>query len=106
MTDQVFNRAELAEAVGNDIADMAHFGCCGSFNSRSRRASSSRLSSIRDSAIARNLLKTKSWPTTWRFTDWLLFERPYYHGKTLLELYVDEPPASISPASLGRLKQV
>ena len=40
------------------------------------------------------------------FTDWLLFERPYYHGKTLLELYVDEPPASISPASLGRLKQV
>ena len=40
------------------------------------------------------------------FTDWLLFERPYYHGKTLLELYVDEPPASISPASFGRLKQV
>ena len=25
MTDQVFDRAELAEAVGNDIADMAHF---------------------------------------------------------------------------------
>ena len=25
MTDQVFDRAQLAEAVGNDIADMAHF---------------------------------------------------------------------------------
>ena len=25
MTDQVFDRAQLTEAVGNDIADMAHF---------------------------------------------------------------------------------
>ena len=25
MTDHAFDRAELAEAVGNDIADMAHF---------------------------------------------------------------------------------
>ena len=25
MTDQVFDRAQLAEAVGSDIADMAHF---------------------------------------------------------------------------------
>ncbi len=25
MTDQVFNRAQLAVAVGNDIADMAYF---------------------------------------------------------------------------------
>ena len=33
MTDHAFDRAELAEAVGNDIADMAHFwlfgGLCG-----------------------------------------------------------------------------
>ena len=25
MTDHVLDRAQLAEAVGNDIADMAHF---------------------------------------------------------------------------------
>lgn len=62
--------------------------------------------STRGSAIAPSLRKTKSWPTTWAFTDWLLFERPYRHGKTLLELYVDEPPASLSPVSLKRLEQV
>ena len=32
MTDHAFDRAELAEAVGNDIADMAHFWMLRKFN--------------------------------------------------------------------------
>lgn len=39
------------------------------------------------------------------FTDFHC-SSPHRHGKTLLELYVEEPPASLSPASPGRLEQV
>ncbi len=40
------------------------------------------------------------------FTEWLLFERPYRRGLSLLALYVDEPPASLSSAAHERLSQV
>lgn len=107
MTDHALDRAQLAEAGRQrycrhgpflDAAEVPVFGA----GART----------VRDhcrpggSAIAPSLRKTKSWPTTWAFTDWLLFERPYRHDKTLLELYVDEPRASLSPASLKRLEQV
>ena len=57
MTDHALDRAELAEAVGNDIATWLTFGCCGSFNSWSRRANSSRSLSTRGSAIALSFAK-------------------------------------------------
>ena len=42
MADHVLDRGRLAEAVGNDIADMAQFWSCASFSFWSRRAHSSK----------------------------------------------------------------
>ena len=105
MTDHVLDRAHLAEAVGNDIATWPIFGCCGSFSFWSRRASSSRSLSTRGSAIAPSFSK-RNHGLQHGIYRLAALRAPYRHGKTLLELYVDEPPASLSPASLKRLEQV
>ena len=42
MADHVLDRGRLAEAVGDDIADMPSFGCCESSSFWSRRAHSSK----------------------------------------------------------------
>ena len=84
MTDHAFDRAELAEAVGNDIADMAHFWMLRKFQF---------LEPAREQfeVIVDPWLSYCSEPSqneimayNMAFTDWLLFERPYRHGKTLL----------------------
>ena len=106
MTDQVFDRAQLAEAVGNDIADMAHFWMLRKFQFLEPAREQFEIIVDPWLSYCEEPSQNEIMAYNMAFTDWLLFERPYYHGKTLLELYVDEPPASISPASLGRLKQV
>jgi len=106
MTDQVFDRAQLAEAVGNDIADMAHFWMLRKFQFLEPAREQFEIIVDPWLSYCEEPSQNEIMAYNMAFTDWLLFERPYYHGKTLLELYADEPPASISPASLGRLKQV
>ena len=105
MTDQVFDRAELAEAVGNDIADMAHFWMLRKF--QFLESAREQFEIIVDPWLSycEEPSQNEIMAYNMAFTDWLLFERPYRHGKTLLELYVDEPPASLSPASFKRLEQ-
>ena len=106
MTDHAFDRAELAEAVGNDIADMAHFWMLRKF--QFLEPAREQFEVIVDPWLSYCTEPSQNEIMAYNmaFTDWLLFERPYRHGKTLLELYVDEPPASLSPASLKRLEQV
>ena len=105
MTDQVFDRAQLAEAVGNDIADMAHFWMPRKFQFLEPARNQFEIIVDPWLSYCEEPSQNEIMAYNMAFTDWLLFERPYYHGKTLLELYVDEPPASISPASLGRIKR-
>ena len=106
MTDHVLDRAHLAEAVGNDIADMAHFWMLRKF--QFLEPAREQFEIIVDPWLSYRTEPSQNEIMAYNmaFTDWLLFERPYRHGKTLLELYVDEPPASLSPASLKRLEQV
>ena len=106
MTDQVFDRAELAEAVGNDIADMAHFWMLRKFQFLEPAREQFEIIVDPWLSYCTEPSQNEIMAYNMAFTDWLLFERPYRHGKTLLELYVDEPPASLSPASLKRLEQV
>ena len=106
MTDHVLDRAHLAEAVGNDIADMALFWMLRKF--QFLEPAREQFEIIVDPWLSYRTEPSQNEIMAYNmaFTDWLLFERPYRHGKTLLELYVDEPPASLSPASLKRLEQV
>lgn len=106
MADHVLNWGRLAEAVGNDIADMAHFWMLRKF--QFLESARTQFEVIVDPWLSycEEPSQNEIMAYNMAFTDWLLFERPYYHGKTLLELYVDEPPASLSPASLRRLEQV
>ena len=106
MTDHVLDRAHLAEAVGNDIADMAHFWMLRKF--QFLESAREQFEIIVDPWLSycEEPAQNEIMAYNMAFTDWLLFERPYRHGKTLLELYVDEPPASLSPASFKRLEQV
>lgn len=106
MTDQVFDRAQLAEAVGNDIADMAHFWMLRKFQFLEPAREQFEIIVDPWLSYCAEPSQNEIMAYNMAFTDWLLFERPYRHGKTLLELYVDEPPASLSPASLKRLEQV
>ena len=106
MTEHVLDREHLVEAVGNDIADMAHFWMLRKF--QFLEPAREQFEIIVDPWLnyCEEPSQNEIMAYNMAFTDWLLFERPYHHGATLLELYVDEPPASISPASLERLKQV
>ena len=106
MADHVLDRGRLAEAVGNDIADMAQFWMLRKF--QFLESARTQFEVIVDPWLSycEEPSQNEIMAYNMAFTDWLLFERPYYHGKTLLELYVDEPPALLSPASLRRLKQV
>lgn len=106
MTDHAFDRAELAEAVGNDIADMAHFWMLRKFQFLEPAREQFEIIVDPWLSYCTEPSQNEIMAYNMAFTDWLLFERPYRHGKTLLELYVDEPPASLSPASLKRLEQV
>ena len=106
MTDHAFARAELAEAVGNDIADMAHFWMLRKFQFLEPAREQFEIIVDPWLSYCEEPSQNEIMAYNMAFTDWLLFERPYRHGKTLLELYVDEPPASLSPASLKRLEQV
>ena len=100
MTDHAFDRAELAEAVGNDIADMAHFWMLRKFQFLEPAREQFEIIVDPWLSYCAEPSQNEIMAYNMAFTDWLLFERPYRHGKTLLELYVDEPPASLSPASL------
>lgn len=106
MADYVLDRGRLAEAVGNDIAGMAQFWMLRKF--QFLESAREQFEIIVDPWLSycEEPSQNEIMAYNMAFTDWLLFERPYYHGKTLLELYVDEPPASLSPASLRRLEQV
>lgn len=106
MADHVLDRGRLDEAVGNDIADMAQFWMLRKF--QFLESAREQFEIIVDPWLSycEEPSQSEIMAYNMAFTDWLLFERPYYHGKTLLELYVDEPPASLSPASLRRLEQV
>ena len=106
MADHVLDRGRLTEAVGNDIADMAQFWMLRKF--QFLESARTQFEVIVDPWLSYCEEPSQNEIVVYNmaFTDWLLFERPYYHGKTLLELYVDEPPASLSPASLRRLEQV
>ena len=106
MTDHAFDRAELAEAVGNDIADMAHFWMLRKFQFLEPAREQFEIIVDPWLSYCTEPSQNEIMAYNMAFTDWLLFERPYRHGKTLFELYVDEPPASLSPASLKRLEQV
>lgn len=106
MTDHALDRAELAEAVGNDIADMAHFWMLRKFQFLEPAREQFEIIVDPWLSYCTEPSQNEIMAYNMAFTDWLLFERPYRHGKTLLELYVDEPPASLSPASLKRLEQV
>ncbi|WP_277092862.1 hypothetical protein, partial [Alistipes sp.] len=96
----------MAEAVGSDIADMAHFWMLRKFQFLEPAREQFEIIVDPWLSYCEEPSQNEIMAYNMAFTDWLLFERPYYHGKTLLELYVGEPPASISPASLGRLEQV
>lgn len=104
MADHVLDRGRLAEAVGDDIADMAQFWMLRKF--QFLESARTQFEVIVDPWLSycEEPSQNEIMAYNMAFTDWLLFERPYYHGKTLLELYADEPPASLSPASLGRLE--
>lgn len=106
MADHVLDRGRLTEAVGDDIADMAQFWMLRKF--QFLESARTQFEVIVDPWLSycEEPSQSEIMAYNMAFTDWLLFERPYYHGKTLLELYVDEPPASLSPASLRRLEQV
>lgn len=106
MADHVLDRGRLAEAVGNDIAGMAQFWMLRKF--QFLESARTQFEVIVDPWLSYCEEPSQNEITAYNmaFADWLLFERPYYHGRTLLELYVDEPPASLSPASLRRLEQV
>ena len=106
MTDHALDRAQLAEAVGNDIADMAHFWMLRKFQFLEPAREQFEIIVDPWLSYCTEPSQNEIMAYNMAFTDWLLFERPYRHGKALLELYVDEPPASLSPASLKRLKQV
>lgn len=102
MTDQACNRARLAEAVGNDIVDMAHFWMLRKFQFLEPAREQFEIIVDPWLSYCEEPSQSEIMAYNMAFTDWLLFERPCYHGKTLLELYVDEPPALLSPASLKR----
>lgn len=106
MADHVLDRRRLAEAVGDDIADMAQFWMLRKF--QFLEPARTQFEVIVDPWLSycEEPSQNEIMAYNMAFTDWLLFERPYYHDKTLLELYVDEPPTSLSPASLRRLEQV
>ncbi|MDD6944822.1 MAG: hypothetical protein PUI67_04185, partial [Collinsella sp.] len=97
MADHVLDRGRLAEAVGDDIAGMAQFWMLRKF--QFLESARTQFEVIVDPWLSycEEPSQNEIMAYNMAFTDWLLFERPYYHGKTLLELYVDEPPASLSP---------
>ena len=39
-------------------------------------------------------------------TDWMVFDFPFYEGRTLLEEYVEHPPHDVSDASRARLREI
>ena len=106
MTDHVLDRAQLAEAVGNDIADMAHFRMLRKFQFLEPAREQFEIIVDPWLSYCTEPSQNEIMAYNMAFTDWLLFERPYRHGKTLLELYVEEPPTSLSPAALKRLEPV
>lgn len=106
MTDHVLDREHLAEAVGNDIADMAQFWMLRKFQFLEPAREQFEIIVDPKLSYCAEPSQDEIMAYNMAFTEWLLFERSYYHGKTLFELYVDEPPASLTPASLGRLGQV
>lgn len=102
MTDHALDRAQLAEAVGNDIADMAHFWMLRKFQFLEPAREQFEIIVDPWLSYCTEPSQNEIMAYNMAFTDWLLFERPYRHGKTLLELYVEEPPTLLSPASLKR----
>lgn len=40
------------------------------------------------------------------FTEWVLFDRPYHEGKTLVETYSARPPVDATPEQIRRARQI
>ena len=89
MTDHALGRAQLAEAVGNDIADMAHFWMLRKFQFLEPAREQFEIIVDPWLSYCTEPSQNEIMAYNMAFTDWLLFERSYRHGKTLLELYVE-----------------
>lgn len=97
---------KLDKVVGEDLAAVAKFWMLRKF--QFLEAARTEFETIVDPALAYTdepvLDEIIAYNTA--FTEWLLFERPYRHGRSLLGCYIEEPPVSASTEALGRLRQV
>ncbi len=98
--------AKLDKTVGDDIATAANYWMLRKF--QFLEAARTEFETIVDPALSYakdpDIGEIAAYNTA--FTEWLLFERPYRRGRSLLGCYVDEPPASASADALERLHQV
>ena len=98
--------AKLDNLVGDDLAGVARFWMLRKFQFLD--AARTEFETIVDPALAYAdepaMNEIIAYNTA--FTEWLMFERPFRHGRTLVECYVDEPPVSASVDTLVRLRQV
>lgn len=98
--------ARLDQAVGDDLAQVAKFWMLRKF--QFLEAAQTEFETIVDPALSYadepEMGEILAYNTA--FTEWLLFERPFRHGRSLLGCYVDEPPASATEPALRRLHQV
>ena len=101
MTDHVLDRAQLAEAVGNDIADMAHFWMLRKFQFLEPAREQFEIIVDPWLSYCTEPSQNEIMAYNMAFTDWLLFERPYRHGKTLLELLTNRRHRFRLPRSSG-----
>jgi len=98
--------AKLDQAVGDDIAAAASYWMLRKF--QFLEAAQTEFETIVNPALSYakdpDIREITAYNTA--FTEWLLFERPYRHGRSLLGCYIDEPPASATADMLARLGQV
>lgn len=98
--------AKLDKLVGDDLAEVAKYWILRKFQFLD--AAQTEFETIVDPALAYAdepaMDEILAYNTA--FTEWLLFERPYRHGRSLLGCYVDEPPTGVSSEALNLLRQV
>lgn len=98
--------ARLDKLVGDDLAQVAKYWMLRKF--QFLEAAQTEFETIVDPALAYAdkpaLDEILAYNTA--FTEWLLFERPYRYGRSLLGCYLDDPPAGAKPEALARLAQV
>lgn len=76
MTDHALDRAQLAEAVGNDIADMAHFWMLRKFQFLEPAREQFEIIVDPWLSYCTEPSQNEIMAYNMAFTDWLLFERP------------------------------